>query len=304
MTGAYNGINKMAILTNFNQHHAWVTGASNQIGYFLLPRLQTMGLSVTALSRQAHANHANIVWQQTNLLTAALPIIQPSLLFHLAPLPLLPPLLARLPEHAPLNRIIALSSTSCFTKATSPDPKERAIAAQLTEAEMTLTHACRERDIPLTVLRPTLIYGCGLDKNITFIAQFIRRFGFFPLLGEGMGLRQPVHADDLAAACIQIAFSQKTVNKAYNLSGGETLKYRDMVKAIFQHLGQKPRIISIPLPLFKMMTFFLRWLPTYAHLSSAMIARMNQHLCFDHTSAYDDFGYEPRMFHNNDLGLK
>jgi len=294
----------MAILTDFNQHRAWVTGATSQIGYFLLPRLQAVGFAVTALSRQPRSNSAEIIWQQADLLTSSLPITQPSVLFHLAPLPLLPPLLARLPAQAPLNRIIAFSSTSCFTKAASPDSKESAIAAQLTQAEMALINECQDRGIAWTLFRPTLIYGCGLDKNVTFIAQFIRRFGFFPLLGRGTGLRQPVHADDLAAACIQVGLSPKTTNKAYNLSGGETLKYRDMVEAIFHHLGQKPRIISIPLSLFKMMTFFLTWLPAYAHLSGAMIARMNQDLCFDQTKAYHDFGYRPRMFSNNDMGFK
>lgn len=291
-------------ISDLTQYRVLVTGATSQIGRFLLPRLQVAGCIITALSRQPPASTARIDWQQTDLQTSDLPINQTSLLFHLAPLPLLPPLLARLPNEAPLTRVVAFSSTSCFTKATSPDPKERKIAAQLTHAETALISECQARNITWTLFRPTLIYGCGIDKNVTFIAKFIRRFRFFPLLGQGTGLRQPVHADDLAAACIQVCISPTTANKAYDLSGGQTLSYREMVIAIFHHLGQKPHIISIPLPFFQLMTRCFSWLPAYTLMSAAMIARMNQDLCFEHTAAYHDFGYNPRTFSNNEMGFE
>jgi nucleoside-diphosphate-sugar epimerase len=280
---------------------AYVTGATSQIGRFLIPRLQTAGFTVTAVSRQPPTT--DIVWHQADLQTSSLPINQPSLLFHIAPLTLLPPLLARLHKDAPLKRIIAFSSTSRLTKATSPESRERKIAAQLMEAETASIVACQARDIAWTLFRPTLIYGCGIDKNVTFIAQFIRRFGFFPIVGHGTGLRQPVHADDLAAACLQAYQSKAAINKTYNLSGGETLNYRDMVKAIFHKLGKKPHLISIPLPVFKLMIRCIIRLPALAHISTAMIMRMNQDLCFDHTTASHDFGYNPRIFSDNDMGF-
>jgi nucleoside-diphosphate-sugar epimerase len=288
-------------LTNFGTPHALVTGATNQIGRFLVPRLQAAGFTVTAFSRTPpRITTGGVVWQQVDLLTSPLPLRQPTnpltILFHLAPLPLLPMLLARHPKETPLTRVLAFSSTSRFTKATSPDPKEQAIAKQLTAAENTFINDCQTQGIAWTLFRPTLIYGCGLDKNVTFIAKFIRRFGFFPIVGEGTGLRQPVHADDLAAACVQTWLLPSTFNKAYNLSGGQTLTYREMVEAIFHHLGKQPRIIPIPRSIFKLLTHSVTWLPAYANLSTAMIARMNQDLCFDNGPAYYDFGYQPRRF--------
>jgi len=294
------------MLTDFTQHCALVTGATSQIGRFLLPRLQAADFTVIAISRQPPSNPPapGLIWQQADLhVPSSLPVFKPNLLFHLAPLPLLPPLLAHFSREMPLKKIIAFSSTSCFTKANSPEPKERSIAAQLTEAETGLITECQARGIAWTLFRPTLIYGCGIDKNVTFIAKFIRRFGFFSLLGQGTGLRQPVHADDLACACVQACVSSRAVNKAYNLSGGQTLSYHNMVEAIFHALGKKPRIMSIPLPIFKLIARCMSWLPRYAHLS-AMVARMNQDLCFDHATASDDFGYQPRTFSDNDMGFE
>jgi nucleoside-diphosphate-sugar epimerase len=278
---------------------ALVTGATSQIGRFLLPRLQAAGFTVTAISRQPpppDCPATGIIWQQADLQSDPLPLSQQCFLFHLAPLPLLPPLLAHLPHDLSLTRVIAFSSTSCFTKANSPIPEEKTIAAQLSEAETALSAVCQAHGIAWTLLRPTLIYGCGIDKNVTFIAQFIQRFGFFLLAGRGTGLRQPVHADDLAAACATACLSPAAANKAYNLSGGQTLSYRKMVEAIFQQLGKKPRIISIPLPMFKLLSRIMALLPAFAHLSTAMITRMNHDMCFDHTKAYHDFGYSPRTF--------
>ena len=271
-----------------------VAGATNQIGYFLLPRLQNY--KVIAISRQSHPNTDNITWLQTDLATEGLPIKISSQLFYSAPLPLLSSLLANLPQKTLLTRVIAFSSTSRFTKENSTNSKEKTIANQLIQAETELIKECQQRNIAWTILRPTLVYGCGLDKNITFIANFINKFGFFPIIGQGTGLRQPVHADDLAQACIQVALSTKTINKTYNLTGGQTLSYRDMVTAIFKSLGKKPRIISIPSPLFTTMIRCIIWLPKYSHLSTTMVTRINQDLCFNCTSAQHDFNYQPRKF--------
>ena len=110
---------------------AYVTGATSQIGRFLLPRLQSLGLTVIALSRQTPPITAEVIWQKKDLHSSSLSISQSSLLFHIASLPLLPSLLTRLPKNAPLKRVIAFSSTSRLTKATSSEPSERIVAAQL-----------------------------------------------------------------------------------------------------------------------------------------------------------------------------
>jgi len=280
----------------FKQNTAIVTGATSQIGYFLLPRLLSAGFEVVALSRQFHSFGEGILWKVLDLQKETLQLTQPSVLFHAAPLPLLPDLLARLPIDSNLQRVIAFSSTSIFTKSDSPDIKERFIINELINAESAFISECEKRKILWTLFRPTLIYGCGRDKNVTFIAHFIQRFGFFPLLGHGKGLRQPVHADDLATACIQACQSPATYCKDYNLSGGETLSYRTMIETIFQALGKKPRIIQIPLRIFTMLTTLLRYLPAFSHLNSAMVKRINQDLCFDHSAATQDFAYCPRKF--------
>lgn len=276
-----------------------VTGATSQIGRFLLPLLLDAGFTVHALSRTPPTtNNQSIVWHQIDIETEALPAIQINAIIHLAPLPLLPDLLARQSEHGfkDLTHIIAFGSTSLFSKKDSSNQQERVFVQKLADAETSLANFCQVKKIAWTIFRPTLIYGCGQDKNITVIAEFIRRFKFFPLIGEATGLRQPVHSNDLAKACLTVLNNPKAFNRAYNLSGGETLSYREMIERIFEALTLPPRFIHIPLILFMALIKVAAILPRYRYLSGEMARRMNQDLNFDHEQAKHDFGYRPINF--------
>ena len=145
-----------------------------------------------------------------------------------------------------------------------------------------------------TILRPTLIYDGIHDGTVARIARFIRRFGFYPVAGAATGLRQPLHADDVAAACLA-AIAGDGLLASYEISGGETLPYRDMVRRIFAWLGRPPRLVPIPLSLVQAALPVARLLPGLASLAT-MAARMNEDLVFDHGAASRDFGFQPRSF--------
>lgn len=276
-----------------------VTGATSLVGRFLLPRLQEAGLEVHAVSRGPRPEGApeGIAWHTLDIERGpqAWDLDRVSHVIHVAPLWLLPNLLPGLAAHG-LKRLIAFGSTSRFSKAASSDAGEREIAGRLARAERELEDACAAHGIPWTLLRPTLIYGGGLDHNVSAIARVIRRLGVFPVVGEARGLRQPVHADDLAQACLAALANPATFNRAYDLHGGTTLAYREMVEAIFRGLGRKPRILSLPLPLYRALLRGVALLPGYGHVAPAMADRMNADLCFEAGDAMRDFGYQPRPF--------
>jgi nucleoside-diphosphate-sugar epimerase len=115
-------------------------------------------------------------------------------------------------------------------------------------------------------------------------------------VGEAKGLRMPVHADDLASACLAAIEHPATYGQAYDLSGGETLSYLAMAERIFEAEGIKPRFVRIPLAVFENMLRIARLLPRYRYLTGEMAQRMNQDLCFAHEAASRDFGFAPRRF--------
>ncbi len=201
------------------------------------------------------------------------------------------------------RRVVALSSTSRFTKADSFDLAERGLAAKLGAAEASLQAWAEARGIEWVILRPTLIYGCGLDKNVSMIAGFIRRFGFFPILGAAHGMRQPVHAEDVAAACLGALEAPAAANRDYNISGDEILSYREMVTRIFAALGRRPVLLSVPLVIFRLGVVCLRLFPRFRRWSPAMAQRMNRDMAFSHDAAANDLNFRPRPFALSEFDL-
>ncbi len=281
------------------QNRIGVLGATSFVGACLLPLLTVDGWQVTAFSRQAVDRLGDGVdWRQlqcTNL---------PS--FHktqevtpywlcVAPIWVLVDNLPLL-ENSGARRVVALSSTSRFTKDDSSDPQEQALALRLAEVEVHVQEWAESRGVEWVILRPPLIYGLGRDKNITEIARVIRRFVFFPLFGKASGLRQPIHVADVAGACLSALKASAVANRAYNISGGEILAYRDMVIRVFAALGRSPRLLPVPLLVFRVAVALLRCLPRYRKWSTAMAERMNRDMVFDHSTAARDFGFKPRAF--------
>jgi len=189
-----------------------------------------------------------------------------------------------------------MGTTGRFYKLESSDSGERAQMRDMDVAESQFAELCGRYRIAWTLFRPTLVYGCGLDRNITFIAECVRRFGFFPVAGDARGLRQPLHAEDLAYACLAVLDNTATIGKAYNLSGGSTLTYREMVEAVFHQLHRPVRIARVPLSLLRAAIAVAKLLPGLGGLSTEMAARMSVDLCFDHADAARDFGFSPRPF--------
>ncbi len=276
-----------------------ILGANSLVGNYLIDQLKAIGLNPIALSRtNLRVFHGDDIDGRYLSEPAAQSFAAGFTFSHLicvAPIWVLSDFFPLI-EASCVQRVVALSSTSRFTKVWSSDVSENDISAKLINAEARLQAWAESRGIEWVVLRPTLIYGQGHDKNISEIARFIRRSGFFPLLGRAEGLRQPIHAEDVAAACVAALNAPDALNRAYNISGGETLSYREMVTRIFAALGQSPRLMTVPLWAFRLAISVVRCLPRCRHWSSAMAERMNQDLVFDHTEASRDLGFTPRGF--------
>jgi uncharacterized protein YbjT (DUF2867 family) len=273
-------------------------GGSSFVGVCLIPLLINDGRHPLAFSRKEKAcnQELGVTWATLSTISSArakAPAIHDWLC--VAPIWVLPEHFSMLEAYG-ARRVVALSSTSRFTKTDSSDTAEKAVAMRLTDAEERMKAWASSNGIEWVILRPTLIYGLGRDKNITEIARFVRRFGFFPLLDDAMGLRQPIHVEDVAAACIAALNSPAAANCAYNISGGETLPYREIVSRVFAAQHRRPWLVTIPLAAFKLAIKVLRVLPGCRHWSAAMAERMNRDLVFDHSDAERDLGLSFRLF--------
>jgi len=206
-----------------------------------------------------------------------------------------------LAEHLPklhelgLKRLIAFSSTSVIGKQSSTNSHEREIVEKLQSAEQEITQFCDAQQVNLTILRPTLIYGYGLDENVSRIARLLKRFRLFPIIGNAQGLRQPVHCDDLARAALEVLQNPKTYSKRYNLVGGETLDYKSMVKRIRDESEVWALLVPIPRWLYQLLLMIVARFSKFDYTMD-MVDRMSMDLVYDSTNAETDFSYSASKF--------
>lgn len=268
-------------------------GASGSVGRFLMPQLASPH-EVVAVSRLPPAGRVGWIAGDLNDRSMAWP--QADVVISLGPLDAFAAWLQRYPAKN-LRRVIALSSMSIDSKRDSIDPHERALAQCLRVSETALMGIATKRGIACTLFRPTLIYGSGTDRSLAPIARFARRWRILPIPVGASGLRQPVHARDLADACTAVLDNASTFGKTYALGGGERLRLDALLKRL---LASTPGpVLPLPVPMIA-----LRLAACWRHgslFSASAVSRLRLHLIADNGDAARDFGYAPLAFVARDI---
>ena len=271
-----------------------VIGATGIVGSYIVDRLVRAGERPIALSRSERKSTDDVEWFEGDLAAPERLTLPPlKTLYCTAHVGLLATALPFL-SGASLTRVVAFTSTSIVTKMDSEILAERESVWLWAEAEQQLIAACERLGVGWTVLRPTIIYDEGRDANITRLSRLIERLGFMPLAGSGSGLRQPVHAEDLAIGALAAAASSTAVNKIYAIPGRDTITYREMVGRIFDGLHRPRRVVAVPPALWR--AAFALAGPFISNANVAMGSRMAKDMIFDPTPAMQDFGWNPREF--------
>ncbi|HMH67533.1 MAG TPA: NAD-dependent epimerase/dehydratase family protein [Pinirhizobacter sp.] len=264
-----------------------VLGASSQIGRFLLPRLRARGDEVVAVSRWQHADSDGLTWLRGELPDRMPDIAHVDAVICYGPIIVLAPWLAS--GAAPgVTRVVCTSSMSAQSKLDSPDAVERELSRSLRDGETMLAAACEARGIAWTVLRPTLVYGAGIDKSLSPIARGAMRAHVFPL-PSGRGLRQPVHADDIACASVAALDTPAAAGQVIPVGGGERLTSGEMFARVRRSLA----VATLPLPV-------PRWLLGLAAAAipraRGPISRLDVDLVADNEPLLRLLGVRPRPF--------
>lgn len=183
---------------------------------------------------------------------------------NFAPIWLLAPFIEHLAAHYPerlqgLRGVITCSSSSAITKRFASNSFDRNLVARLTNSENLLLSVCRRLSVPCQILRPTLIYGqVGAygDQNLSRLVMLMRRFPIFPI-PKYSGLRQPIHACQLAAVALHLsnqlaASSADTfLSQRIEIGGDSTLTYAEMISGLqkAQPFGDpSSRCYLLPIP--------------------------------------------------------
>lgn len=147
--------------------------------------------------------------------------------------------------------------------------------------------------VPVTLLRPSMIYGNVQDHNMHKLIDVMRRSPLFPVFGPGVALMQPVFVDDLAAG-IAGAVERGAVG-TYDLAGPEPLSYNDVLMTVAEILGRKIRLIHINHNIAAAVVGMLQHVPGFP-VTHEQVMRLLEDKAFDISASRTALGFAPRSF--------
>lgn len=277
---------------------AWlVTGATGGVGQFLLERMAASGEPAIALSRDPPAGPTAgaIAWLRGDLQHASPPVAAgPVRVLSAGPLDAFSRWASRAAWPAG-TRIVALSSMSATTKLDQAHPSERAVAEALLAAEGALQALCPARGWSLVLLRPTLVWGRG-DRSITPLLALASRLRALPLPSGSRGRRQPVHADDLAAAMLAAMHEEAVGTGPWPAGGGEVLGFDEMLARSLRAAGVRGRLLRLPDLLARPVEALAARLPGVPGRMASQMSRARRDLDVDDRRIWERLGLDPRGF--------
>ncbi|MDI1270392.1 MAG: NAD(P)-dependent oxidoreductase [Polaromonas sp.] len=135
------------------------------------------------------------------------------------------------------------SAVSRVTESTPPSPKDLYGVMHLTREVM----ARNLKNIPLLVLRPTLVYGLGDTHNAYGPNRFLRsalKDKKIALFGGGEETRDHVHVDDVAALTIKCLMTRGT--GILNIATGVSKSFREIAELVVDEFADEIEITETP----------------------------------------------------------
>jgi uncharacterized protein YbjT (DUF2867 family) len=188
-------------------------------------------------------------------------------------------------SRADVERILVVGSTSAHSAyAFRSGPKLR------------MEELVRESGLAWTIVRPTMIYGSELDRNVHRLLRFLDRSPFFPIFGPGTNLWQPVYHEDCARGVFEALERPASVRRSYDLPGAEPLTYLDLVKTAAAALGRSPRIVRLPIEPVRRALAAAERLRLPLPIDSGQVTRLREDKAYPYEGARIDLDYAPRPF--------
>ncbi len=189
-------------------------------------------------------------------------------------------------ERAGVKRAVFLSSTWRFSRFRTPEVASVIAGEAAAEASR----------LEATLLRPTMIYGPGDDRNISRMRDYLRRRRVVPIFGSGERLVQPVYVADVAEAVAAVLDRSGTVGKAYEIAGKSPLVYTKLIDTLCRALGRTVLKVYLPISLSLPLVKLYGWASKTPRITPDQVRRMGEDRAFDISDAERDLGYAPRGF--------
>lgn len=213
-------------------------------------------------------------------------------------------LLAACKGQSQLKRIVHCSTTGVHgATGTKPAAENAPFAptnpyeATKLEAELLALQAYKEDGLPVSVVRPGLVYGPG-DLHLLGFFSSIQK-GLFRVIDGGKALLHPIYIDDMTTAFLLCAENPQALGHSYNIAGERPVTIRELATAIAHSLGKELPSGSIPLWLANLASDIFAITPGMqgerAPLTRSRVAFLTHSRVYDISRASTELGFAPAI---------
>ncbi|HCI81846.1 MAG TPA: hypothetical protein DHW02_19395 [Ktedonobacter sp.] len=203
-----------------------------------------------------------------------------------------------------IQRIVHCSTTGVLGATGSTPANEDApfaptnpYEATKLEGELLALKAQREDGLPVSVVRPGLVYGPGDLHLLSFFTTINK--GIPPIIDGGKALIHPVYIDDMTDAFILCAERPQAIGHSYNIAGDAPVSFRQLATAIAHALNKPEPRGDIPLWLANSASDIFSVIPGFqgerAPLTRSRVKFLTNSRVYSIERARTSLGYSPSV---------
>lgn len=180
---------------------------------------------------------------------------------------------------------------SCPYNPSSPYDKSKC------EAERMALRYCRDNGVPVTIVRPTIVYGPG-NMYLLRLYQWIQS-GDFRLIGSMNNLMHPCYIENFLQGIALAAEKRKAIGEIYIIGDEKPITWREYVNKVAEAMSVNPPNRHVPVSLIKAIAYlseFKSWMfGTEPFLTRYWVEEITKNFAYDITKAKKDLGYDPEI---------
>jgi nucleoside-diphosphate-sugar epimerase len=164
------------------------------------------------------------------------------------------------------------------------------------EGELLALQAHQEQGLPVSVVRPGLVYGPNDLHLLGFFASIKK--GLFRVIDGGKALLHPIYIDDLVASLLLCSERPEAPGRSYNIAGERPVTVRELAKAIAHALDRELPEGCIPLWLANLASDIFRLVPGFqgerAPLTRSRVRFLTTSRVYDCSRAESELGFKAK----------
>jgi nucleoside-diphosphate-sugar epimerase len=201
-----------------------------------------------------------------------------------------------------LQRFVHISTTGVHgvTGATpaaedAPFAPSNPYEASKLDGELLALKAYQGQGLPISVVRPGLVYGPG-DLHLLGFFRAIKK-GLFRVIDGGKALFHPVYIDDMVVAMLLCAEQSRAIGRVYNIAGDHPVTICELATAIAHAQGRDLPAGSIPLWFANLASDIFAIMPgmrgEQAPLTRSRVQFLTHSRIYDISRARSELSYSP-----------